>query len=59
MFSVASRSDVLFAFEHPFLLCARSDAQVKLCTRKIGRLKRNFPTPVIHEINIMNFLIQV
>lgn len=45
MFLVVSRSNVLFAFEHP--LRARSGPQVKLRARKIGLLKRDLATPAI------------
>ena len=42
---VVSQSPVHFAFERPFFLRARSGAQVKLRTLKIGRLERNLSIP--------------
>ena len=41
---VVSRPDVHFVLSNLFV-SARSGAQVKLCTRKIGRLERNLSTP--------------
>ena len=32
-------------YAHPFFLCGRSGAQMKLSAQKIGQVERNFPSP--------------
>ena len=47
LFLVFSLSDmhIDFDFVRPFILCARSGAQIKLCTRKIWCVKVNLSSP--------------